>query len=47
MDEFDGQKIKVVANFGSLYQGVQKHQSVAYHYRRMVCPSTYCDVQYN
>jgi hypothetical protein len=44
MDEFESQKVELVANFGSLYKGVKKHWSVAYHYRRMVFASTYPDV---
>jgi hypothetical protein len=47
MDEFERQKVELVANLGSLYKGVKKDWSVAYHYRRMVFASTYSDVQYN
>jgi hypothetical protein len=47
MDEFDSQNVELVANFGSLYKGVKKHWSITYHYRRMVCVSTHCDVQHN
>jgi len=25
MDEFESQKVEMVANFGSLYKGVKKH----------------------